>query len=357
MELNLGFEARDEYLHLETFKGAMVLMRDVMLVQPGESVLITGDTSSDKRVMDAFAAAAYSINAIPVTATYATAPTSLLDPPEPIQAAAMNCDVWIECAYQTVQHTPSWQKVIAAGRVRYMCLTGIDVDMLTRCVAGVNYDAMIEFGEYLKATIENIDKIEVKSANGTHLVAYEKGRKVRHSGQRGTIKGYPFMLGGQISWCPLESTINGTLVLDGAIWPPADICKIHDPIKLTLKDGVVTNIEGGKEAQRLAEWMASFNDPASYRLAHYSLGFNPGVKAPTGRIVEDERVFGGIEFGIGSQGAAIMGEKWDAPSHTDGTIVKPTLIFDDVVFEQDGIYLDPKAREFCRRMGLPGYED
>ena len=48
-----------------------------------------------------------------------------------------------------------------------------------------------------------------------------------------------------------------------------------------------------------------------------------GVMAPTGRIVEDERVFGGIEFGIGSQGASILAEKWDAPSHTDGTILKP----------------------------------
>lgn len=41
-----------------------------------------------------------------------------------------------------------------------------------------------------------------------------------------------------------------------------------------------------------------------FRLAHYSIGFNPGVTKPTGRIVEDERLFGCIEMGIGSQGAA-----------------------------------------------------
>ena len=354
MELRLGFEPRNEYLSYETWKGAMGLLRDVMLVKPGENVLVTGDTSSDRRIMEAFSAAAYALDAIPVCITYPTAPVSLLDPPKPIQAAAMEADVWFECAYQTVQHTLSWQAAIKNG-VRYMCLTGMDVDMLTRCVANVEYDAMIEFGEYLKATIEKVDKIEVKSANGTNLVARQSGRKVRHSGQRGTIKGYPFMLGGQISWCPLESTINGTLVLDGALWPPADICILQDPIKLTLENGVVTNIEGGRDAARMKAWIESYNDPACYRLAHYSLGFNPGVTAPTGRIVEDERVFGGIEFGIGSQGAAIMGEKWDAPSHTDGTILKPTLIFDDVVFEENGIYLDEKARELCRRMKVAGY--
>ena len=51
MELRLGFEPRDEYLAYETWKGAMVLLRDVMLVKPGENVLVTGDTSSDRRVM------------------------------------------------------------------------------------------------------------------------------------------------------------------------------------------------------------------------------------------------------------------------------------------------------------------
>jgi hypothetical protein len=89
MELNLGFEARDEYLQLETFKGAMVLLRDVMLVKPGLNVLITGDTSSDKRVMDAFAAAAYALDCIPVTAVYPTPQRSLTDPPTMIQEAAM----------------------------------------------------------------------------------------------------------------------------------------------------------------------------------------------------------------------------------------------------------------------------
>ena len=85
------------------------------------------------------------------------------------------------------------------------------------------------------------------------------------------------------------------------------------PVKLTVEKGVVTKVEGGRDADIFRNWLASYQDPASYRLAHYSLGFNPGVMAPTGRIVEDERVFGGIEFGIGSQGRFNPGgNKWDA---------------------------------------------
>ena len=58
MDLAIGIETRDEYLDLEVAKGAMTMVRDVLLVKPGETVLITADTSSDKRVADAFAKAA-----------------------------------------------------------------------------------------------------------------------------------------------------------------------------------------------------------------------------------------------------------------------------------------------------------
>ena len=163
------------------------------------------------------------------------------------------------------------------------------------------------------------------------------------------------MLGGQVSWCPVEETINGTLVFDAAVFPPAELGKLSEKIKLTIKDGVITDIEGGREAEIFKNWLESFDDPNMFRLAHYSLGFNPGVTKATGRIVEDERIFGCIEFGFGSQGESIMGAFWDAASHTDGVVSKPTIILDGKVFEEDGIYLDEKARDFCRRLGVPGY--
>ena len=112
-----------------------------------------------------------------------------------------------------------------------------------------------------------------------------------------------------------------SLAFDGALWPPLELGKLSNPVKLEIKEGRVTKIEGGAEADIFADWLKSFNDPNICRIAHYSLGFNPGVIRPTGRIVEDERVFGGID-GIGSQGAAIMGECWNAASHTDGHFIK-----------------------------------
>lgn len=354
MNFSIGIEMRDEYLQFEVAKGAMTMVRDVLLAKPGETVVISMDTSSDRRVAEAFAEAAYAIDAIPVVVWYPTAPCALTDPPIPVAGAVEHADVWIELTRSYIMHTKAFQASIAAG-VRYICLTGMDVEMLVKTVTRVNYDQMIALGEHFKALLEKANKIQVKSENGTDLIAYHEGRKIRHSGQRATQKGYPIMLGGQTSWCPLEETINGTLVFDGALWPPQEIGLLSAPVKLTLEKGVVTKIEGGRDADVFSAWLASYDDPNSYRLAHYSQGFNPGITAPTGRIVEDERVFGCMEFGIGSQGKAIGGACWDAASHTDGILLKPTIILDDVVLEENGRFVDPVAQELCRAMGVAGY--
>lgn len=354
MELNSGIETRDEYLSLEAAKGAMTMVRDVLLAKPGETVLITCDTSSDQRVAQAFANAAYAIGAVPVLLNYATAPCAVMEPPAPVAGAAERADVWIELAFSYIMHTQAFQASIAAG-VRYICLTGMDVEMLVKTVTRVDYDLMIELGEHFKKILGEADQIEVQSKSGTRLTAYHHGRKIRHSGQRATQKGYPIMLGGQTSWCPVEQTINGTLVFDGALWPPAEIGRLYSPITLTVEKGVITKIEGGPEAETFKNWLAAYRDPNCYRVAHYSQGFNPGVTKPTGRIVEDERVFGCMEFGIGSQGKAIMGAFWNAPCHADGILLKPTILLDGAVVEQDGVYQDPKAREICKKMGVTGY--
>lgn len=354
MELRLGFEPQEGYLKYELYKGAMKLVRDVMLAKPGETVMITADTSSDMRVANALAAAAHAVDAIPVLVEYPTAKETCIDPPLTLQAAACKADVWIELADKNVQHTLSWQKALSCG-CRYTCLTGMDVDMIVRCITHVDYDLVIKMGETMKSIIEQAQTVQILSKNGTDLRGEMQGRRVRHSGRRAIEKGQSNMMCGQISWNCMESTINGTLIFDGALWPPAEIGLLKAPVKLTVENGVVTKVEGGRDADIFREWLKSYNHPASYRVAHYSLGFNPGVMTPTGRIVEDERVFGGIEFGIGSQGASILAEKWDAPSHTDGTILKPTILLDGEVFEENGVYMHPEVRKLCKELGVAGY--
>ncbi len=354
MEYPIGIEMSRDYLSFETARAAMKLVKDFMLVKPGESVVITADTSSDRRVADAIANAAFTLGANPVILYSPTTGKAFEEPSRPIAEAVAKSDVWIEMAYYCVMHTPCFQRAMENG-ARYTCLTGLDVTMITNCIGKVDYDVLMEFGEYLTKKVESSNEVIVKSASGTCLTAYNKGRRVKHSGQRATKKGYPVMMGGQVSWCPVEETINGRLVFDAALFPPAEIGIISDPVILDIQEGRIVKISGGNEAEIFKKWLAHFNDPNMYRLAHYSIGFNPGVLRATGRIVEDERIFGCIEMGFGSQGASLMGAFWDAASHTDGVCSKPTIILDGELFEIDGKYVDAVSCEYCKKLGVSGY--
>jgi len=349
---------RDEYKRLEVAKGALKLVRDFMLVQPGENVVINYDTCVDERVVKALAEAVYAIDAVP-SVIYTPTGTGFYAqsiPPAPLAAAVGSADVWIELAYAPIMHSEAYRQAVDVKGARYICATGLDVEMLVNCITKIDIDKVIELGEYFKEKIESAAEIVVTCNKGTNLRGRMGGRKVRHSGIKAKKKGYPVMIPGQTSWCPLEDSIEGTLVFDGAIFPPENIGILRNPVKLEFESGRIVDISGaGPEAKIFKDWIDSFGDPNMYRLAHFSQGFNPGVTKITGRIVEDERVFGCMEFGIGSQGVAIGGAHWDAASHTDGVVLYPTIVLDGEPLEKDGIYVDAKAVELCRELGVKGY--
>jgi leucyl aminopeptidase (aminopeptidase T) len=354
MEFKIGTEAHNTFLGLELANSARKLVEEVMLVKKKETVVITADTSSDWRVVQATANAVYCVAAEPVVILYETRPNVSMEPPSPVSGALKNADVWIEYSLSYILHSQAYKESLKGG-CRYICLSGMDVLMMVRTIGKVNYLKIIGLGEALRALIGNANEVKIESPGGTDLIAYNQGRKVRLSGKLADTKGEPIMLGGQVSWCPVEETINGSLVFDGTLWPPDSLGKLKSPVKLILKEGIIKEIDGGYEAKIFGKWLSSFNDPNMYRLAHYSLGFNPGVTELTGRIVEDERLFGCIEFGIGSQGAQIMGKTFSAAAHTDGVVLMPSITLDGKPIEKEGKYLQRDLVKLCRDMSVLGY--
>jgi len=355
MQLAIGTEPTAKHLALEVGLAARRLVEQVMLVKKGEEVVITADTSSDWRVVEATAAAVKAAEATPTVVWYESRPSVVMEPPAPVAGAIARSQVWIEYAVSYILHTSAYKKALEAG-TRYICLSGMDVGMMVRTIGQVDYPKMLELGKALGALIGTAQEIRVTSPAGTDLVARMGGRKIRYSGKLADTPGEPIMLGGQISFCPLEESIEGVLVFDGALWPPKELGLLSEPVRLTLEQGRVTDITGGRDALVFERWMKAFDDPNMYRLAHYSLGFNPGVQAPTGRIVEDERVFASVEMGLGSQGAQIGGVCWDAAGHTDGVVLNPSIILDGKAIEENGVYVHPELAGLCRELAVPGYE-
>lgn len=354
MELDYGTEPRSEFYSFELGGSARKLIDEIMLVKKGENVVITADTSSDKRVVDATAQAAFATGAIPTVIWYETRPTACVEPPPPVAGAIKNADVWIEFATAYLLHTVAWREALEAG-VRYICLTAMDALMMVNTIGKVDYPKLLELGEKIRTIVEKADEVIIKSPGGTYLKGRNQGRKVRQSGKLADTPGEAIMLGGQVSWCPIEETINGKLVFDGAIWPPSELGILKTPVELTVEKGIVTKIEGGLDSKIFEQWLKSFDDPTMFHIAHYSIGFNPGVTKCTGRIVEDERVFASIEMGLGSQGPQIKGKTWKSASHTDGIVLNPTIILDGEVIEEEGVYKHPELIKLCRELKIPGY--
>jgi len=350
MELVLGTEPTRRFLWMEAGGACRKLLETVMLVQPGENVVITADTSSDERIVDLTASTAYSLGAVPTVVYYPTAPTSTLQPPAPVAAAIQSSDVWIEYAVAYTLYSDAYKAAMASG-VRYICLTGMDIEMLVRTVGKVDYLKMIELGHHMCTLLKQSGEVRVLSSSGTDLVfTASHVRDVIQPGRIADKKGEPVMLGGQNGWMVEEGEeVNGTLVFDGACWPPEEIGILKEPIVLAIDAGFIVGVEGGSEARILERWLAAGNHPNSYRMAHVSPGFNPGVTRCSGRIVEDERVFGCIEIGFGKS------PSWDAPGHTDGVNLLPTISVNDIVIEKDGIWIDERMRQLCRELNVAGY--
>jgi leucyl aminopeptidase (aminopeptidase T) len=354
MELSLGTEPTAPYRSFEVAGAARKLVEQIMLVQPGEHVVITADTACDQRVVQATAAAAFAAGAHPVVVQYETRPRPGLEPPPPVAAAVKTADVWIEFSVAYTIYTAAHSAAINAG-VRFNVLTGMDVDMLLRTIGNVDIPKMLALGERLTGVFSNTDSIVMRSEAGTDISGTMKGRRVKHQGKVADKKGETVTLAGQVTFMPIEESLNGTIVFDGTVWPPDEIGRLQEPIRLTVQEGIIRKIEGGPQARLMERYLRSLNDPNMFCLSHVSLGMNPGVRRLTGRILEDERLFGSVTIGIGSQGPNHGGKGIKAAGHQDGIVTQPTFVLDGKTVEQDGRYVHSELAALCREMGMPGY--
>jgi len=334
---------------MELARSTDFLCRKVLGVQPGDNVVIYADTATDPRIVEATSAAVYNIGAHPVCLWYETRGDIDLPPPKPVEAAVLAADLVIEYAVAYLVHSQMWAKARTAG-VPIACLTGMNVDMMVRCINPDNYDKIQEFGRaYSEALRRAKSGFKITSPAGTSLTMKARGSEAMArppmpaAPPTGAPRRRGGMLVGQGMIPAVRETVNGTIVFDGAIWPPSEIGAIKKPIELKVVNGVVTEFSGGFEAKLLKNWFAHFNDPRAYNVNHFSPGFNPGVKRITGDIVEDERVFGCLEIGIGMT---------EVPCHTDGIILEPSIWADEDLIEDEGIYVEPTLKKLAKELGM-----
>ena len=222
-----------------------------------------------------------------------------------------------------------------------MCLVDFDEDLMIRTIGHVDTPQLQVFMRKVAELTRNAKTMRVTTPAGcdvtfeidpVHYVACDCGDAT-----------FPavHMLTGQINVVPRFGSIQGTIVFDGSVTPPFGHSP-KTPIRLTVKDGVIQSVEGGEEAAVYEQYLRGFQDPGMLKMAHIAYGFNPGARL-TGSIVEDERVWGATEWGIGYVSeidAPPNGQ--DAVSHSDGICLQSSVWLDGVQIMDRGRIVLPE---------------
>jgi leucyl aminopeptidase (aminopeptidase T) len=224
----------------------------------------------------------------------------------------------------------------------------MDTDMMVRVIGRVDTSLLEEFLVKVAELTRKAKKMRIKTSAGTDLeFENSPNNPVSCDAGRADSPGM-HMLAGQIGWAPVFESINGTLVFDGSLEPPCGLLK--EPVVLTVEKGRVVDIRGGNQAQQFRRWLEGFNDPNMFRLAHVCYGFNPGAKL-TGNILEDERVWGCTEWGLGYLSAAdAPPEGIPAASHCDGICLNSSVWVDDIQILDNGTVVYEKLKRIAEKL-------
>lgn len=337
----------------ELQKAADELINHIFAVKKGETVIITADSLSNENVINAVASSAHAVGAFPMVVTI-PAPKGVgkaADPEIPVDALTgvlMHADVWIEFNHQWLLYSTPFERIQAENKkLRYMCLVEFNEDLMVRTIGRVDTASLQTFMRKVTELTKNAKKVRVTTPAGTdvsfdidpnHFVACDCGDA-----------SYPaiHMLTGQINVVPRFGSVNGKIVFDGCVTPPFG--KVPSvPITLFVRDGIINKIEGGAEAASFEKWLRDFDDKNMFKMAHIAYGFNPGAKL-TGNIVEDERVWGSTEWGIGYVSPFdAPPEGLDAKSHCDGICLNSSVWLDDHQIMCEGVIIDEALKSlYC----------
>ena len=110
--------------------------------------MITADTGSDERVVNATARAVYAAGGKPMVIWTATppGPGKMVDgflPSEAIKAALLKADCWIEYNTMYFLYSQTYEDVAHGNdKLRFLCLPGMHVDVFIRLFAKTDHAAL-----------------------------------------------------------------------------------------------------------------------------------------------------------------------------------------------------------------------
>ena len=257
-------------------------------VGTGDEVVILSETTSRKLNVHLSELALLQLGAKPahvvVTTPPQTAPIPIrstgasasLQAHGPVMAALQFGGLIIDCTVEGLLHAAELPAILKSGS-RVVMISNEHPDILERVGSDEGLKERIKLGMKM---MRSAGAMRVTSAAGTDLTIDMQGAVVGggwgFTTTPGTITNWP---GGLCLAFPASGTTNGTLVLDRGDQNLTFKRYLENPVRLSIKDDYVTDIDGESvDADLMREVLAVWDEPDAYAVSHVGWGMNHQAK-------------------------------------------------------------------------------
>lgn len=304
-------------------KGGKTLVNTCTNVKPGEKVLIISERTM-MPIAEAIARASNDNGAETVITVMNPRSRAGEEPPEVIAAAMLKADVIFVPVSFSITHTFA-VKNAAAGGARVIVMTRFTEEMMISGGIEADFKSIKPVCRKVSDYFTAGKKLRLTSSGGTDLEVDITGRKgnalycIVEPGEFSTV---PTI---EANVSPVEGSASGRIVADASI-PYLGIGVLEEPVYIDVKEGFITGIKGGRQADILIKDLESHNNKNVYNIAEIGVGLNPCCRM-CGIMLEDEGVISTCHIGIGT--SITLGGTIKAPVHYD-------LIMHNPIIEIDG---------------------
>ncbi|MFW9900543.1 MAG: aminopeptidase [Candidatus Thorarchaeota archaeon] len=325
----------------EMITSAQQAMIHVLNLNTTDKVLVVSDEDT-KDVGEAFQNAALDYGCSVDSYFLNEKDRPLIEIPEQLNELTKNKTVIINAFKGLSDETPfrvKWvKKILATERIRLGHGAGITNAMMIEGPMNIDYELMVKTANIMKKKFENAKIAHVTAPGGTDIVLDIENRGFSTDVQITTVPYFANLPCGEI-WCgPVESKGDGIIVCDGSI---GDIGKVMKPLKITVKNGKITNLESkDQDLIKEVERLISIDEEAS-RIGELGIGLNPGAKL-SGILLEDEKALNTAHIAFGNN-TDLDGGQNNSLTHRDFLFYKPTI---EVTFKDNSTKVLIRKGEF-----------
>jgi leucyl aminopeptidase (aminopeptidase T) len=257
-------------------------------------------------------------------------------PPKPVIEAMKVADLTISATSKELHTMGCFHYATDAGH-KFLIMEEVTPEILLGSAVKADYHLMNEVGPKLKEIMDRGGRWHITSESGTdytcqtrtHTGRWMAGQADRLNNEWGAaLAAFP---DGEFGADPLRGSGQGRVVWDTSVQYPSGLLK--EPIVLTIRDGLVTKIEGGAEARQLSDYIRKYGDgPNNEFDMELSIGYNPNCPL-TGVLRTDKKHYGKIHTAIGDLNKGQL--------HIDGVTRQPTIVIDKEIIVDRGVIKIP----------------